>query len=205
MKKLLITLLVGIIMDGIVCADVITVNVADSGYYNNGSHNATDRNYFVGGSGYEYNNFFVFDLSGIENATSATFQLYTFGVYSPGTYTLYDVGTPISSLTAGGTGLTDTYNDLGSGLSYGSVAVNGGNSLIQITLNSNAISSINSAGGLWAIGGSYDSSGTGAFHTSGSHSGNKLIVETIPEPSTLAFLGIFGGGLWVVRRYFPRV
>ena len=29
--------------------------------------------------------------------------------------------------------------------------------------------------------------------------------QTVPEPSTIAFVGIFGGGLWFVRRYFPRV
>jgi len=30
-------------------------------------------------------------------------------------------------------------------------------------------------------------------------------VTVIPEPSVLALVGIFGSGLWVVRRYFPRV
>lgn len=30
-------------------------------------------------------------------------------------------------------------------------------------------------------------------------------IEAIPEPATLAFVGIFGGGLWFVRRYFPSV
>lgn len=34
---------------------------------------------------------------------------------------------------------------------------------------------------------------------------DSLTVNVIPEPSTLAFVGIFGGGLWVVRRFFPSV
>ncbi|VGO12918.1 hypothetical protein PDESU_01472 [Pontiella desulfatans] len=30
-------------------------------------------------------------------------------------------------------------------------------------------------------------------------------AEAIPEPGTIALVGIFGGGLWFVRRYFPSV
>lgn len=30
-------------------------------------------------------------------------------------------------------------------------------------------------------------------------------IHVIPEPSTLAFIGVFGGGLWIVRRFFPSV
>ena len=33
----------------------------------------------------------------------------------------------------------------------------------------------------------------------------SISVSPIPEPATFAFVGIFGGGLWFVRRYFPRV
>ncbi|VGO12916.1 hypothetical protein PDESU_01470 [Pontiella desulfatans] len=33
----------------------------------------------------------------------------------------------------------------------------------------------------------------------------KFYGVSIPEPSTIAFVGIFGGGLWFVRRYFPSV
>ncbi len=28
-------------------------------------------------------------------------------------------------------------------------------------------------------------------------------VAAVPEPSTLAFVGVFGGGLWMIRRFFP--
>ena len=34
---------------------------------------------------------------------------------------------------------------------------------------------------------------------------NGDTVSVIPEPVTLAFVGIFGGGLWFVRRFFPAV
>lgn len=33
----------------------------------------------------------------------------------------------------------------------------------------------------------------------------NVTIEAIPEPATLAFVGIFGGGLWLVRRFFPSV
>ena len=34
---------------------------------------------------------------------------------------------------------------------------------------------------------------------------DNVSFQAIPEPATLAFVGIFGSGLWFVRRYFPRV
>lgn len=30
-------------------------------------------------------------------------------------------------------------------------------------------------------------------------------IQAIPEPSTIAFVGIFGSGIFIVRRYFPNV
>ena len=33
----------------------------------------------------------------------------------------------------------------------------------------------------------------------------EVNIDAIPEPATLAFVGIFGGGLWFVRRYFTNV
>lgn len=34
---------------------------------------------------------------------------------------------------------------------------------------------------------------------------DNVEINVVPEPATLAFVGIFGSGLWFVRRYFPRV
>jgi hypothetical protein len=36
-------------------------------------------------------------------------------------------------------------------------------------------------------------------------SGDTITIEAIPEPATIAFVGLFGGGLWIIRRYFPSV
>ena len=44
---------------------------------------------------------------------------------------------------------------------------------------------------------------TGASYLS--FSPTSATIEAIPEPATLAFVGIFGGGLWFIRRYFPSV
>ena len=33
----------------------------------------------------------------------------------------------------------------------------------------------------------------------------RLYGVAVPEPSTIAFIGVFGGGLWFIRRYFPSV
>jgi hypothetical protein len=31
------------------------------------------------------------------------------------------------------------------------------------------------------------------------------VLVVIPEPSVIALVAIFGGGLWFIRRYFPSV
>ena len=34
---------------------------------------------------------------------------------------------------------------------------------------------------------------------------DNIAVDVVPEPGTIALVGIFGSGLWFVRRYFPSV
>ena len=97
---------------------------------------------------------------------------------------------------------------MGSGISYGVIFIadTQDNQYIEIVLNAAAISSINAAGGLWAIGGSYSSNADGqhAFGGSTADAGNMLIVDAspIPEPGVMGLMGIFGGGLLFIRRYF---
>ena len=73
--------------------------------------------------------------------------------------------TPISTLTAGGSGLVGIYNDLGSGTLFGSLlfseADNG--SLLSINLNASALAAISAAisgDGNFAIGGSTAEAGS---------------------------------------------
>lgn len=154
----------------LVAADINTVsaqtiiNATDSGWYDNsGFHSSINSNYAVGeGDGIIVHNFFVFDLTGISmNIGSATLTIEnpSNGYYSGDAFeiwTLYDVSTDITSLTASGNGHTGIYDDLGSGTIYGSVVetsdVNG--QLVNVTLNAAGIAALNAAkGGLFAIGG----------------------------------------------------
>jgi hypothetical protein len=71
-------------------------------------------------------------------------------------YHNYDVKTPIDELNATHYGAVDIFNDLGSGVSYGSVSIstadNGKN--VIVPLNAAALHSINtSVGSEWAVGG----------------------------------------------------
>jgi large repetitive protein len=145
-------------------AATTTLNTTDSGWYDNtGFHNPSNQNYFTGdNSGSELRSFFTFDLSSIApTVTSATLRLYNqagVGYVSPNaseTFNLFDVTTPIASLTAG-TGGVGAFADLGMGISYGTRVVSAADNgtTIEFTLNAAAIAAINAAAGSsFALGG----------------------------------------------------
>jgi hypothetical protein len=64
-------------------------------------------------------------------------------------YTLFDVSTPIASLTANQAGAAGIYNDLGSGVSYGSRIVSAADNgtFVTIAVNASALAAINDAAG----------------------------------------------------------
>jgi PEP-CTERM motif-containing protein len=154
----------------------------------------------------EARNFFVFRLGqGIieGNILSATLQLYNppSGYNGPpagALYRLWDVSSSIDALTAGGlagdvSGIA-IFNDLGSGVGYGSELVtpalngiNGGS--VMINLNAAGLAAVAAASGpqgtsLFAIGGSLEPLGE------------------VPEPGTCALMGAGLAGLAFLRR--PR-
>ncbi|MBK7004869.1 MAG: PEP-CTERM sorting domain-containing protein [Burkholderiales bacterium] len=178
-----------------------SLNLVDSGwYFQNGTHNPTNQNYIVGsctscGNSGEYRNWFVFDIHGLNTpVTSATFSLYSYSVtLTSGNYYLNDVDTPISSLVAG-TGGVAAFNDLGSGSGYGYSffqSATDSNQFRAISLNSNAISSLNASikagASQWALGGAFQA--------------GNVPVPQVPEPESyamlLAGLGVMGA---VARR-----
>ncbi len=182
---------------------VILTATARGWYRSDGSDNgaSADNNYIAGvcgssdeclGDDADYRNWFLFDLEGIQSQiTSATLSLYVpspDGYISPNpslTYTTYDVET--SPSTVAGSGGLPVYNDLGSGIVFGSViATNAseGTSLL-VDLNAAGLAWINEfRGGDWVIGGAVTERGSGE----------------IPEPSTYILLGSALAGLAFLRR-----
>ncbi|MCU0647695.1 MAG: PEP-CTERM sorting domain-containing protein [Gemmatimonadaceae bacterium] len=115
--------------------------------------------------------------------TSATLRLYNpganpfeLGFVSPNateTYSLFDVTTSIADLSVNQLDRVDIFNDLGSGVFFGSrvVSATDNNSVVSIDLNASALADISGrAGQTWAIGGTL-------FGTT-----------VVPEPSTYALL-----------------
>jgi prepilin-type N-terminal cleavage/methylation domain-containing protein len=167
-----------------------TISAIDSGWYTSaGSHSPANKNYIVGDtSGTEYRNFFVFDLSSISGTiVSATLSVdqHTYSSVHPSeTWTVYDVGTAISTLTDGSGGV-GAFNDLGGGISYGSAPVTAATTTVTVDLNASALSALNAAvGGQFAFGGALTTldaiaNAERAFASSHSPPNNRTLTFTI--------------------------
>jgi len=194
------------------------VNATDRGWYDDtGFHDPSNLNYIAGfDRGTQYRDFFVFDLSGISNPIiSASLRLWnpSNGTTGPGTFQVSDVSTPIPSLTAGGSGQTATFNDLGTGTSFGSVAVSTADNgtFVTVNLNASALAFLNAnLGNTIAFGGQFITSGnqTFAFTNSNILADTQLIYEApapnvVPAPAGIVLfgLGLTGlGGFRLFRR-----
>jgi len=189
-------------------ADTISISASDTGTYtSSGFHLSSNKNYTTGISGgTEDRSYFVFNIPSI-SAPIVSVQLQLTnplnGYTSPDpfeTFQLFDVLTSIPLLEATNVGSTSIFNDLGSGISYGtrtvSVADNG--TLVTISLNSAAMSAITTASGsALAFGGALTSLGGATnefvFGFTGTGTPTRSLVittTTVPEPSALASLSV---------------
>jgi hypothetical protein len=155
---------------------------ACTGWYNNsGVHDDTNPNYIVGTiSTTGFNDYFVFDIPVGLVITSAQLSIGNpgNGYDSASTsllWSLFDVSTPVETLESPQSGATAIYNDLGSGVLYGSTSVDASTDGNQVTVNLDAaaIASLTAAeGDAFAFGGTLSPS-----------------TSTVPEPSAVFLLG----------------
>jgi len=183
----------------------LTLNNFVQGWYDStGEHSTTNPNYFVGEELFEdedyiIRNFFVFDVPAniSNNIISAELKVNTYefnSVDASETYELNAVATPIATLTAGGTGLTNIYTDLGDGAVYGSRSFSSADdySSVSIPLNSNFINALVAAKGTkLALGGEITSlnnliDNEGVFAFSGENPGTdvQLVINYAPANKT---------------------
>jgi hypothetical protein len=148
-------------------ASVIGIDAIDSGtYQSTGLHDSGIENYLTGTLMNEHHSFFVFDLTGVTaEITAATLNLFNPGVApcclgyvspdSTETFALMDVSTPVSTLVTGGSGVA-TFDDLGTGTTFGSYVASAADNgtTISIALNAAGIAALNAAlGSTIAFGG----------------------------------------------------
>jgi hypothetical protein len=157
-----------------------------SGTYPNTFGNA---NYFTGSpNGADWlNSYYIFNLGLLGGATATSATLVIDDTAHSGTppfnLSFWDVSTPATTLLAYSTPTsTAIYNDLGSGIEYGSLAYNGSGT-ITVTLDQAALNAINSQGGYFAIGATLSPS------------------ASVPDSGmTLGLLGMCVSGLMALKR-----
>jgi hypothetical protein len=215
-------------------AQLLFSNSVDRGSYTDaGDHINTGDSYLTGYDSFDnvqYRSFVVFDiptLTGTDTYTSAVVNIYNGGTSIPNaadmagrTFTISSIATDLTTLRAGGTGLTSIYNDLGAGTNYGSItflSTPGNASTIKFNINAAGLSAINSAAGSQiAFGGSFDVNNTTTdqyifgFSGSGTPGDGKTRLDLVvnnfvaPEPSTFALLSMAPIGIGIVARRLRR-
>lgn len=142
-----------------ICPLIVTAN--DSGFYDSifAAHDPQNEVYLAGGfDGREFRNFFTFDIPAFsQTVTGAELRVFTY-VLEGGqeTYELHQVTTAVSTLRAGGSGLTNVFQDLGDGPVYGSRPFISyeTNEYVSIPLSAACIADLMATrGGAFAIGG----------------------------------------------------
>ena len=175
-----------------------TVYNAYSGWYDDsGNHSYNNTNYFSGNHfGPQLDNFFLFDLSGVSGGiTSASFNVYTYGISTSGTYTIYGTSLP-TSVQYDCSGCVSNFAGLTSGPAIGSISftTSDANSWLTISLNGAGLAWLTANEGSWVVlGGSNPQPNTGGdlfiFGYSVFNGSNNLTINSTPEPGSLLLLG----------------
>lgn len=194
----------------------------NQGWWSNttNNNNPTNDNYVVGNSNDNYRAFFSFDLSGISGTvTSAYFDVRRYDQLGTVNLSLWDLTASASQLITTRQNISNStiFADLGSGTQYGLYTIANGSStdVLHLSLNSAAINDLNSTigQGYFSLGAAILTGGT-IFSASGFEPGNthgsensiqNLVLEiqpttTVPEPTTLALMGLGFAGMSQIRR-----
>src|SRR5882724_4246917 len=178
----------------------VTIATMHRGWYRaDGLNDPANLNYITGNLGSNpptgpYRSFFAFNLTQATNLiVSAELQLQNpvFGYNSEDSAEIlgiFDVTTPFSSLT-NGTGGTAAFNDLGSGVLFGSATVDDSMNYgftVLVDLNAKGIAALNAArGGVVAFGGSVltldGHLDENIFSRSGSIEYTGIVLQTVPN------------------------
>ncbi len=128
---------------------------------------------------------------------------------SRNSFEVYDVTTGIANLIAG-TGGVAAWADLGSGVNFGSYVATAADNdaFVDILLNSAALSGLNAATDLYAFGGMISTLNAVAddehlfawTHHYPELSNTQLILTTVPEPATIALVGLGLAGFGFARK-----
>lgn len=163
--------------------------VAVGGWYRSDAlHMPSNPNYIAGFcnncGGYYFNNFFVFDISGLTAPVASTsLTLNNYDVTAPLQYTLVDYTGSIDTLINSGSD-AGIYADLGSGTTYGGGLVSTGFINQTFQLNASFLSNLNAA----------IAAGEKRFAIGGT-------TAPVPEAGTLAYLALgLSFGAIVARR-----
>lgn len=229
MKNILVKTLLPFLLGA--SAGAATINTAARGWYDAAGYASPNDVYQTGGGSLEHRSWFTFDLSTVLSpVSSASFIIFQpdFGFMSEDnngdpvnateTFVLFDVAS--TGLVANGSGgHASIFTDLGTGTSYGSLAVTEANDgqYLSITLNSAFLAQLNAnLGGSISLGGALAGMDSNPLNSrylfNGSNTGNPAdgkvslqVTTSVPEPSGYGlFAGAAGLALATRRRIRNR-